>query len=277
MPLGVITSKYSKMDDHLRDMDDAGVDVAVLSTAVMMEWLNIEASRLVNDKLAETVRNYPDRVIGLAHVPPLSEDSVAEVDRAIKDLRLNGVAIPSHCEGKYLDEDDRYTPFLRKVNELNVPIYIHPSPAPAEYSKLTKFGLYRYPGRAFELCLLTIRILYSGLLGKYPNLRFIISHTGGVFFALISHFTATRLGKPDIPLDEYLSRMYFDTAARQSEPELALAVNSLGPERLVLGSDYPYKFDLMKKSVTFVKQLDLPEEKKQAILGGNAEKLFNRR
>ena len=121
------------IDVQLRDMDDAGVDKAVLTGAP--RW-NMEECQLFNNEIAKWVEEKPDRFIGFAHAPPLGgEESLNELDRAVKDLGFKGVmfrsCIDSNSEdtskdSALMDSPDLF-PFYKKVVELDVPLFIHPA------------------------------------------------------------------------------------------------------------------------------------------------------
>lgn len=117
----------SNVDKYLQFMDDAGIDMAVLTTNLisglepMMNW---------NDFCARVVKKNPKRFVGFASVPPLGgEPALEELERAVKELGLKGVHMWSSIEGHPLDSMELW-PFYEKVSELGIPIDVHISPEP---------------------------------------------------------------------------------------------------------------------------------------------------
>ncbi|MGH7926429.1 MAG: amidohydrolase family protein, partial [Candidatus Binatia bacterium] len=117
---------------QLRDMDQAGVDIAVLSC--LLGWsAPLEECRMINDDLARVQRKYPRRFVGLAQAPVLQgSTALAELRRAISELGLHGVAITSQVDGISLDAPALYD-FYELVCELDVPVFVHPALVPTGY------------------------------------------------------------------------------------------------------------------------------------------------
>src|SRR5436305_1028890 len=95
----------ARMDEQLKAMDRAGVDQAALHVGVWLDWVDIKAARLINDRLAELDSRYPGRIIPLAHVPPLDHEAARELKRAIVDLGFKGVAMNTHIDGILMGSD----------------------------------------------------------------------------------------------------------------------------------------------------------------------------
>ncbi|MBI2201904.1 MAG: amidohydrolase family protein, partial [Armatimonadetes bacterium] len=160
-----------------RDMDRCGVDMAVLHLGCWQEWMTMKSAPAVNDAMAEEISSFPNRFIGLAHVPPLESGALEELERAVKRLAFRGAGITSSIHGIPLDSGE-LEPFYRKVCDLGIPVVVHPISAPMADEGLKDFHLTRSLGRVFEMALTTTRLLHSGILGKFPGLRFVISHLG---------------------------------------------------------------------------------------------------
>ena len=129
-------------------MDDAGIDLAVLSLAAPgVEQLDgpkaVPLARECNDELAEAVERYPDRLAGFATVPISSPDAAAdELERAVREHGFLGAVINGHCQGRYLDDPD-FEPVLDRAAALNVPIYLHPTIPPAAVIAVQLRGVFR--------------------------------------------------------------------------------------------------------------------------------------
>ena len=128
-PRGNMHPELYDLDEHIRVMDIAGIDLAVLSMSVSNDNTQIALEECIiwDDKAAEVIKRYPDRLTASAPVPPLGgEKALAELDRAIGLLGLKGVVIRSQIEGLPLDSKKLY-PFYKRITDLKVPLFIHPS------------------------------------------------------------------------------------------------------------------------------------------------------
>lgn len=259
---------------QVEDMDRSGVDIAVLHLGCWQEWLTMKTARFVNEAMAEEIEAFPGRFLGLAHVPPLESGATEELERAVNQLGFRGVGITSSVCDRALDSPE-LEPFYRKVCDLGVPLVVHPISAPMAASGLKEFHLTRSLGRVFEMALATTRLLHSGILGKFPDLRFAISHLGGAFFAIKRRLAPDYYaGAPEDLFERYMNQIYFDTAPPFWGPtELKAAIDILGTNRVVLGSDYPIVLDL-SRAKSSVENLPVPPVQRRAILGGNALVLF---
>src|SRR3970040_703254 len=121
-------------------MDAAGIDAAVLSTGLWQEWNSMEMAPFINDRMAEVQRTYPERIIGLAHVPPFDPRAPRELERAARELGLRGLCLTTNCQGLYLDARE-YAPVYRKAEELGLPIFVHAAGLPREHGLLDDYNL----------------------------------------------------------------------------------------------------------------------------------------
>ena len=135
---------------------------------------------LVNDRIAEAVRKHPARFAGLATLAPQDpKRAVAEMERAIQRLKLNGFIINSHTNNEYLDQQ-KFWPILEAAEGLDAPIYIHPR-APAD-GMAAPFRDYRLEaavwGYGVEVGTHAVRLMMSGVLDRFPKLKVVIGHMG---------------------------------------------------------------------------------------------------
>lgn len=287
VPRLTLHSKLYHMETQLRDMDDAGVDVSVLSCILGWE-ASLEDCRLINDRSAELQRKFPGRIAGLAHAPVLEgKEALAELGRAVQELGLPGVAITSQIQGVPLDSPRLYD-FYAKVSALDVPIFVHPATVPMGYALIMDYDLARILGREIDLALATTRIIAGGILERFPNLKFVIGHFGGGISAVKDRLIAKgyRFGTLKRPFEEYFNMLYFDMAGFEGGLT-ALGCGLLGvkPERLVFATDYPQDFTgagtntgkgmaAIRDYIAAVKSLELKEKIKEEILGGTAARLL---
>lgn len=282
------TELASDAKDCLEVMDEAKVDKAVLQMSIWQGWLDLEMSKLLNDMMAQYIGKHPDRFLGLCMVPPLAgEEALDELDRCINDLGFSGVLCAAHYGNLYVDEED-FWPYWQKINELGVPVVVHHTHLPVEYNSIYKYAnLRRFYGRCIDQMTSLGRILYSGLLDEYPNLKLIYTMLAGGFFTYanlmnprksVTSEEMERFAAGAEKIDEYLKRnIYFDMthAAPWGKDQLECAIKVLGADHVLFGGGYHVRREWLLKGVEFVQSLDIDQEAKSQILGGNAVRLLN--
>lgn len=287
IPRLTMHSRLYDAEAQLEDMDEAGVDVSVLSC--LLGWdTSLEDNRFINDALAEVQQQFPRRFVGLAQAPLLEGDGpLEELDRAIKDEGLYGVAITSQVKGLPLDSAELY-PFYEKVARLDVPIFVHPAMVPRGYDLLLDFDLARILGREVDLAVAATRIVAGGVLERFPSLKFVIGHFGGGIASVKDRLVgkAYRFGTLDKPFEHYFDMLYFDTAGFEGgETALGCALLGIKPERLVFATDYPQDFtgvstdtgkgmSALRDYINRIKGADLDPQAREMILGGTAAQLL---
>lgn len=276
---------------RIAEMDEAGVDIQVLSLCIpgcdhFDPADGIAMARQTNDELAEAIKKYPDRYVGLAAVAPQDpEGSAKELERAVTRLGMKGVKLNSHAKGEYLD-DEKFWPIFEAAESLDVPIYLHPAwPAP---SIVKGFGEYGFPlagppfGFGVESSLHTMRLLYSGVFDRYPGLKIVLGHMGeGIPFWLyridfywLKPWVAPEL-KPRIQNKPsyYINRNFlFTSSGMHYLPAFICAYMALGADLIAFGADHP--FETSKDSLESLGILPICEADKEKFFYGNAEKLL---
>jgi predicted TIM-barrel fold metal-dependent hydrolase len=228
---------------HLRDMDRAGIDVAVLTCNLGWD-APLDDCRLINDYLAEVQHCHPGRFVGLAHAPVLEQAGLREIQRAHRDLGLPGVAIASQLDGVPLDSP-RLLPFYRTVAALDLPVFIHPAMLPRGYALVGEYDMARILGREVDLQLAVARLIAGRVLEEFPSLALVVAHLGGGIAAVKERLAAKahRFGTLTRPFDESFDRLYFDMAGFEGGPvALAAALAGIRRDRLVFATDYPQDF-----------------------------------
>ncbi len=280
-------------EGRLRDMDDAGIDMQVLSLAVPGAELPdasdaIAIARTTNDELAEAVGKYPDRFAGFAAIARHDPEKAAqELERAVTKLGLKGLNINSHFRGEYLD-NEKYSAILETAERLKVPIYIHPrEPSPdmlkpyLDYPALSKAMW----GFAAEAGLHAMRLICSGAFDKYPGLKIILGHMGeSVPYSLwrIDNIWAHEGLSLDLMKrklektpSQYMKDNFLITiSALFSQPALLCAYLTLGADRILFAVDYPYESN--KEAVQFMEAAPICDSDKEKICRLNTEKLLAR-
>jgi len=272
---------------QIKDMDDAGVDVALLRIPCWQEWLPLDICRLVNDRLYEHINKYPGRFRALAVVPPWGTlECLKEVERCVGELGFVGVQMAAHYGTLYLDEP-QFKPYFQELNRMNVPVVVHHTPLPVDYQSLIKYNnLRRQYGRCVDQATAVGRELFSGMFEEYPNLRLVHSMLGGGFFAY-ANMLAPRSSGAKEELERFDSadrvrgyldkNIFVDTSGsiQWGKAQLECAIEVMGADHILYGSSYPVRREWFVKGIEFVRNLDISEESKALILGGNAARLFN--
>ena len=290
-PLRPLDDSTHDIGIHLKNMDIAGIDMAVLSGT---EVGSLEEAKVFNNHFANIVKRYPERFAAFATTLPLGGKlALDELERAVTELGLKGVLINAQVDGQPVDSRALW-PFYKKVSELKVTIFVHPS------IKLTGFDacqapydLFRTIGREFDLALATIRLCAGGVLEEFPDLKVILAHFGGGFSAikermdryikvLGANFWS---GKPVISepylerYNEHFNRLYFNMAGREIGIQtVKCALTNISPKRLLFGTDYPPNFVNdgigMRTYIEKIRQLALDKKPIEAILSTNAIELL---
>jgi aminocarboxymuconate-semialdehyde decarboxylase len=234
-----------------------------LPSAAGQRW-----ARAVNDATAAVAREQADAFVGFATVPLQDvPPAVDELRRAITDLGLRGVEIATNIHGVELD-DPTLDPFWAVAEELRVPILVHPH-AVAGANRMGDYYFRNLVGNPTETALAGARLLFGGVLARYPDLRFILAHGGGTLPQLIgrlAHGIAVRkeaVARTADPLAG-LSRLYFDTIVFDHRMLRQVAAVA-GSGHIVLGTDYP--FDMAEDDpLGFVRASGLAEQEIASIL-----------
>lgn len=284
--LNYAENQYSP-ENQIRDMDEAGVDKAILRIPCWQEWLSLEMCKTVNDGLARHIRQHPGRFLALAVVPPWgSQENLAEIDRCINDLGFSGVQLAAHYGKLYLDEEE-FRPYFKKLNQLEVPVVVHHTPLPVDYGSLVPYtNLRRQYGRCVDQATAVGREIFSNLFEEFPNLKLVHSMLGGGFFAFVNMLAPRKAGVKEAlerfdvadKVRGYLEKnIYFDMsgALQWGQAQLECAVKVLGAEHILYGASYPLRREWFIKGADYVKNLEISEKEKTLILSENAIKLFH--
>jgi 5-carboxyvanillate decarboxylase len=271
---------------RLKDMEANRVDMQVLSLAmpgiqIFERTKATELAALSNDRLAEAIRLHPKRFAGLASFAPQDPSSaVKEMGRAINDLKLNGFIVNSHTDNAYLDEP-QFWPILEAAEALGAPLYIHPR-APSD-GMAAPFRDYRLEGAVWGYGLETsthiLRLIFSGVLDRFPKLQIIIGHMGEAlpFWLWRLDFMGApgaRAGrKNSLKPSEYFQRNISITTSGVEDPvALRFCIDKIGIDRIMWAIDYP--FQPTAPAVAFIESAPLSETERAKIAHGNAERIF---
>ena len=231
----------------------------------------VDLARVANDALADVVKGSGGRFAALAAVPQKDAAlATAELTRSVERLGLRGAIVFTNIDGVYLD-DPSQRPLLERAAALGVPLLLHPMAPPSTHG-MTDYWLTPILGMEFEVMLALGRLIFTGVLERLPSLRLVASHLGGGLPFLQGRMDHGYRVHPDCrrdisrPPSAYLRGVYYDAVAFHP-PALRCAVESVGADRLVLGSDYPQAMGDLAGTVKAIEELPIPAGEREAILG----------
>ena len=266
-----------------RVLDEHGVDAQVLSfttPGVHVETpdVAVEWARMVNDAFGRVTRERAGRFTALATLP-LNDPkaSVVELERAMNTLRLPGAMVFSNVNHVAL-ADERYAPLWKKADDLGAVIYIHPTD-PLGVDAMLDYWLMPLVGFLFDTTLAASKLVFSGVVERHPQVRWVLTHMGGAI-----PYLAERLDRGyrafaecrrhiSRPPSEYLRQFYFDTV-NFNPSALRLALDFAGEDRILAGSDYPHQIGSIPLMLETIRGLDVSDGVKEKILGGSAKRLL---
>lgn len=269
---------------RIRDMRARGVDLHVLSVPPFCFNYDLEPARGLavcrqfNDALADLARRYPDRFVALATLPLQDPAAAAaELERAVKELGLRGVEVCSNINGHNLD-DPALAPVYAKLQELDAPVFIHPTNVLGA-DRLSRYYLENLIGNPTDTAVAAASLIFGGVLKEFPRLKFYLAHAGGSCPYIRGRWEHGWRVRPepkvaiDRPPSEYFGLLYFDSLAH-SGPSLNFLAETVGPERIMLGTDYPFDMGDVDPVKTIAALPRLTDRQKNLIYGGNAAELF---
>ena len=283
-PFMTLTEPMWDYDQRIRDMDRAGVDIAVVSLTCPNAYfgdaeVSLTAARLVNDSMAEQQRLRPDRIRWLASLPWQHERlALEELDRA-RAAGAVGVMVIANIDGASLT-DPAFAAVWKAIDRHELPVLLHPAaPQGVREMGMDEYGLVPPVGFTFDTTLAVSRMIFDGFFDRYPSLKLIAAHGGGTL-----PYIAARLDRCHEKLpacsavveqrpSEYLKRIYYD-AVVYAPSALKLCLEVAGSdERVLYGSDYPHNIGDMTGCLARVDAL--PAASARKLRGANAERLFN--
>jgi len=251
--------------------------------------------RVLNDSMANLMEDSKGRLITAGTIPMagFEQDSRQEMERAIKTLGLKAISTVSNINGKPLDSRE-FEPFWASALEMDIPVYIHPNDTvdttgrsyEAEYDLVHNFG---WP---FETVLMLSRLVFPGVMERYPTLKVVGHHLGGGMIPFYLGRTLETYEPEDQkeiyggqvkpltkPLFDYFSRFYYDTGVGGSAPAIRCAYEMFGADHIIFATDSPWEpgsgeFRLAEYPKV-IESLDLPKEDKKRIFADNARRMLN--
>jgi len=254
-----------------------------------------EYCKLINDGFAEICKKHPGHFPGWVAQAPLAapDAGVRECERALKNGAL-GVQIYTNIAGKPLD-DPAFEPFFAAMNKTNKPVWMHPARAAnfPDYlsEKKSKYEIWWTFGWSYETAAAMARLVYSGIMDKYPNLKIITHHFGGIVPMLEGRIgpgndqLGSRTSDEDLslvlkrlkkrPLDYFKHSFYADTAVFGGVPATHCGFAFYDPDKIVFASDCPFDPEkgtmYTRETLRIIEGIDMPKAQKEKIWHGNLE------
>ena len=279
---GQLRREFYDLPARIKEMNRAGVQVHALSlTFPMVYWADAELgtrlARAVNDGMSAAHRAHPDRFVGLATLPMQDpRRSVEELDRAARLPGIRGVYLGTNVNGRELD-DPAFLPVWERIDELELPVFLHPLNVIGA-NRLGPYYLANLLGNPFDTAVAAARLIFGGVLDRFPRLSVCLPHAGGALPYLIGRLDKGKKVRREcahlkrLP-SAYLRRFTYDTISHAAAP-LRYLIDQVGADRVMIGSDYCFDLGIDRplQVVTGLKGLSRAEQAR--ILGGNAAKLL---
>ncbi|MEU7169567.1 amidohydrolase family protein [Streptomyces morookaense] len=265
-------------------MDSAGVTHQVLSAPPQSPHFAdaghaVHAARFVNDLYAETVARRPHRFLALASLPlPHTDQALTELARALDELGMHGACMTTSVLGRSL-ADPAFEPVFAELDRRGAVLLVHPAGCGAGSPLITDYRMTWSVGAPVEDTVAVMHLIRAAIPARFPRMKIVTTHLGGALPMLLQRvdnqyeeWRAT--GLPEKP-SATARRLWYDSVGHGHGPALWAAVASLGADRIVLGTDFPYEAgDLFRTAVAYVENSGLPPGQAAQILDGNARALF---
>jgi aminocarboxymuconate-semialdehyde decarboxylase len=279
----ILVPGHRDIDYRERVLIEHGVDTQVLTFTtpgvhVEPPATAVRLARQVNDSFARVVKAKKGRFTSLATLP-LNDpaEAVKELERTMKELGMPGAMVFSNVNHVAL-ADPVYEPLWKKADELGAVIYIHPTD-PAGVEAMLEYWLMPLVGFLMDTTLAAAKLVFSGVVARYPRIRWVLTHMGGATPYLAERydrgyraFTECRQ-HIDRPPSEYLKTFYYDTVNFNPDA-VKFAISFAGVDRILAGSDYPHQIGSIPLMLETIEKLGLDEASKAKMLGGNAAALL---
>jgi 2,3-dihydroxybenzoate decarboxylase len=273
---------------RLKEMDEAGIDVQVLSHQSpsgqkLPADVAVAVARRANDRLAAAIAAHPTRFAGFAALPTADPEAAAdELERTVAELGFKGAMIHGLADGQFVDAK-RFWPIFARAEKLDVPVYLHPAvPHPQVMEAYYKDYAEDFPmvtraawGYTVETATQAIRLVLSGVFEAHPKLKIILGHLGETLPFLVwrvDHALA-RPGQKSISFrNVFCNNFYITTSGNFSTPALLCCVMEMGVNRILFAVDYPFVAN--PPATRWMDNVPLSEADKGKILSANAQRLL---
>jgi aminocarboxymuconate-semialdehyde decarboxylase len=277
-------AEFVDIDGILAAQDEAGVDRVLLCPWVPLLYYDADPeeglarARIQNDALAGLVRDHPDRLSALGALTLQDPELAApELYALMEGGVLKGVEVAASVRGVFLG-DDRFEPFWEAAETTGALVFIHPTTRGFDSPAFQDYYLWNTVANPLETATTAAHMVVAGVMERHPDLRVLLAHGGGALLAVRGRLRHAHGFQPQAKSrlrespEDSIRRFHFDTLTHD-EALLRALIDYVGPDHVLLGSDYP--FDMGDaRHVETVRALDLSPDVEAAILSGNAERLL---
>lgn len=274
-------------EDRLRLMDKAGVAKQLLLLGApgvqgFDEGPAVELAKLVNDRIAETIKKHPTRFAALTVIAPQNPmEAAREFERGVKTLGFSGALINSHTRGEYLD-DRKFWPIFEAAQAMDMPIYIHPrEPVPGMYEPLEIDGFNVGWGYGVEVGTHILHLMRAGVFDEFPRLKIVIGHLGEALPYIIDRLDNRYAwevnlrglqGSKHSPSYYLRENISITTSGMNTWTPVKMAIETLGVDRIMFAIDYP--FEVNQTAVDAMDAAPLSDTDREKFYHLNAERVF---
>ncbi len=276
----VVQENSYKVEPRLKDMEEAGVMIQVLSTIPVLfnYWAKgkdaLDTSRFLNDHIAKTVSSHPKRFIGLGTVPLQDIDkAIGEMQRCVKELKMPGLEIGTNINGKNLSEKELF-PFYKEAEALGCALFVHPWEMMGE-KQMEKYWLPWLVGMPAETSRAICSMILGGVFESFPKLRVAFAHGGGSFPFTLGRIEHGFDVRPDlVAIDnkinprQYIGRFWVDSLVHDKQA-MEYLLQLIGDDNICIGSDYPFPLG-EEAPGRLVQKLKLSKKREKKLLYKNA-------
>jgi predicted TIM-barrel fold metal-dependent hydrolase len=270
---------WGDIEAQVAMMEEAGIDKAVLSYPTSDAHVKVgslkEVARIYNDAVARIITRFPDRFIGAAVLPiGNSEEMVFELRRTTEQLGFRALSVASSYDGTYLD-DNLFFPVFEMAQKNHIPIFVHPQIInPIGSERVNDPLLTPVIEYVFDTTISIGKLLMGDIFTLFPEITLIFSNFGGIITHVANRFDETYkmlrginfvkdLGRNPT---QFLKTIYVDTGGDKTQANFLSALELLGAQHILWGSDWPAKKDI-KGSIDAVANLNLSQNEIKNILG----------
>jgi 6-methylsalicylate decarboxylase len=280
--LGALTG--ATLEQRIHQMDEAQVDMQILSPSNLMPYLEneadaIEAARVLNDGYAETTHRLPGRFKAYVSLPlPHIDASLREMERGLDVLGLAGITFGCSILNRSVTTRE-FEPLYQEMNRRGAVLFFHPMVNGICSPLITDFGLEGAAGTTIEDTVVVLQMIVRQTPHRYPDIKIIVPHLGGLIPMLLNRMdnqvAAINRDLPEKP-SHTARRFWYDTVSHGSHAALRCACEVFGPEHLVTGSDYPVllAFESYAKTFSYIGEAGLGHSAVEQILHRTARILF---
>ena len=282
-----ITARPMREDDpndiqtRLERMDDAGVQLQVLSPAASPPYAEKEAdavaaARLINDAYAELAAKHPGRLAAVVSLPlPHIDASLREMERGLDQLGMLGVSMTCSCFDRSTAEAE-FEPLYAEMNRRRAVLNYHPIQNGICSPFLNDYGFTVSVGASLEDTVIVLHLIARRVHERFPNIKYVVPHLGGMISMQLQRLDnqgpRTLPNLPELP-SVTARRFYYDTVGHGSPAALLCAWKAFGADQIVAGSDYPVlmAWETYKQTFHYVRECGIPEADADKILNHNAQ------